>query len=62
MEHGEVTSMRTDSKPGDWPWHVAILIRRPDTNLANYQCGGSVISRTAILTGTSNFLCVRAFL
>ncbi|CAH0725224.1 unnamed protein product, partial [Brenthis ino] len=50
MEHGEVTSMRTDSKSGDWPWHVAILIRRPDTNLANYQCGGSVLSRTAILT------------
>ncbi|XP_026496918.2 serine protease gd-like [Vanessa tameamea] len=50
LEHGELTSIRTDSKSGDWPWHVAILIRKPNTNLANYQCGGNVITRTAILT------------
>ncbi|XP_045446931.1 clotting factor G beta subunit-like [Melitaea cinxia] len=50
LDHGELTSMRTDSKSGDWPWHVAILIRTPNTNLANYQCGGNIISSTAILT------------
>lgn len=43
--------MRTESKAGDWPWHAAILLKVPNTNLANYQCGGNIISSTAILTG-----------
>lgn len=57
LGHEEVHSIRTESaQPGDWPWHVAVLIAEPFTNLADYQCGGNVISRTAILTGMRDFL------
>ncbi|CAH2233867.1 jg18651 [Pararge aegeria aegeria] len=51
LDHTEVNYVRTEyAQAGDWPWHVAILIKKPFTNLAYYQCGGNVISTTAILT------------
>ncbi|XP_052740759.1 serine protease gd [Bicyclus anynana] len=51
LDHAEVSYVRTEfAQPGDWPWHVAILIKKPFTDLANYQCGGNVISTTAVLT------------
>lgn len=51
LRHTELVSVRTEAKPGDWPWHVALLIRDPTTKVAKYDCGGSIISRTAVLTG-----------
>ncbi|OWR40777.1 serine proteinase [Danaus plexippus plexippus] len=50
LKSSEVNQVMGDAKAGDWPWHVAILIRRGTKNLANYQCGGTIISSTAILT------------
>ncbi|XP_072939884.1 serine protease 27-like [Epargyreus clarus] len=50
LDHAELTSLRTDSKTGDWPWHVAIMIEDPVTKNIRYQCGGNIISKTAILT------------
>lgn len=52
LKSSEVNQVMGDAKAGDWPWHVAILIRTGRKNLANYQCGGTIISSTAILTGT----------
>nr|BAF43531.1 serine proteinase [Samia ricini] len=50
LERTELVSVRTESKPGDWPWHVAILIRDVNTNIPKYDCGGSIISRTSVVT------------
>ncbi|XP_045766172.1 phenoloxidase-activating factor 3-like [Maniola jurtina] len=51
LSHTELNYVRTESvQAGDWPWHVAILIKKPFTDLANYHCGGNVISTMAILT------------
>ncbi|XP_045519689.1 chymotrypsin-like elastase family member 2A [Pieris brassicae] len=40
--NGEVT------QPGDWPWHTAIY--KLDKNNIKYICGGSLISKTFVLT------------
>ncbi|KAJ0178696.1 hypothetical protein K1T71_005471 [Dendrolimus kikuchii] len=50
LNNAELTSVRTDAKPGDWPWHVAILIKDSVTDLSKYQCGGNIVSTTAIVT------------
>lgn len=51
LESTELVSVRTEARAGDWPWHVAILIRDKNTNIPKYDCGGSIISRTAVVTG-----------
>jgi hypothetical protein len=35
---------------GQWPWHVGIYIIN-DNNEKEYVCGGSLISKYAVLTG-----------
>ncbi|CAG4916540.1 unnamed protein product [Colias eurytheme] len=51
LQNAELNSVKTDVKAGDWPWHVAVLITGPyDVNQAMYQCGGNIISKTAVLT------------
>ncbi|XP_028027330.1 venom serine protease Bi-VSP-like [Bombyx mandarina] len=50
LENTELTSVRTEAKAGDWPWHVAILIRQPKSVIGVYNCGGTIISRRAVLT------------
>ncbi|KAI8424484.1 hypothetical protein MSG28_002955 [Choristoneura fumiferana] len=50
LEHAELTSVRTESLAGDWPWHVALLKKDLYNDVTRYECGGSIISRTAILT------------
>lgn len=51
LDHTELVSIRTEAKAGDWPWHVAILTKKPDSNETSYYCGGNIISTTAVLTG-----------
>lgn len=48
--------MRTEAKAGDWPWHVALLLKKPLENVVKYDCGGNIISRTAVLTGKNPVL------
>ncbi|VVC87455.1 unnamed protein product [Leptidea sinapis] len=51
LAHAEILKVNTISKAGDWPWHVALFLKTSqDINLTMYNCGGSVISRTAVLT------------
>ncbi|KAJ8733327.1 hypothetical protein PYW08_001625 [Mythimna loreyi] len=49
INHTELVSVRTEAQAGDWPWHVAILVK-DGHNVLKYHCGGSIVSRTAILT------------
>ena len=39
------------TKPGEWPWHVA-LYHRIDSKPV-YQCGGTILSKDFVLTGLS---------
>ncbi|XP_022130766.2 serine protease 41-like [Pieris rapae] len=50
LHNAELSSMRTDAKAGDWPWHVVVLMRENILITTRYQCGGNIISRTAVLT------------
>ncbi|KOB77797.1 Serine proteinase [Operophtera brumata] len=50
LHRTELVSVRTEAKAGDWPWHVAMLISDPTTKVPKYDCGGSIISRTTVLT------------
>lgn len=36
-------------REGDWPWHVALYRKKPDGNWT-YRCGGSIVSKTSIVT------------
>ncbi|KAI5633691.1 trypsin domain-containing protein [Phthorimaea operculella] len=58
IDHAELNSVRTEAQPGDFPWHVAILFKIPNTNDTRYVCGGNIISRTSIVTAGH---CVREF-
>uniref|UniRef100_A0A2A4JF07 Peptidase S1 domain-containing protein n=1 Tax=Heliothis virescens TaxID=7102 RepID=A0A2A4JF07_HELVI len=48
IKHAEIVSLRTEAKAGDWPWHVAVYVKLNGTVF--YQCGGSIVSRNAVLT------------
>ncbi|CAH2071042.1 unnamed protein product, partial [Iphiclides podalirius] len=50
LDHAELTSVRTVANAGDWPWHTALFIKELVTSIDKYQCGGNIISTTAILT------------
>ncbi|XP_021186689.3 chymotrypsin-C [Helicoverpa armigera] len=47
IHHAEHLSLRTEAQAGDWPWHVAIFY---ENDTFHYQCGGSIVSTTAVLT------------
>ncbi|KAL0832937.1 hypothetical protein ABMA28_001074 [Loxostege sticticalis] len=49
--HTELTSVRSEAKAGDWPWHVAIILNNTDVD---NQFGGTIISMTAVLTACQN--------
>lgn len=51
LEHEELMSVRAESMAGDWPWHVALLKKDIYNGFTRYECGGSIISRTTVLTG-----------
>jgi hypothetical protein len=36
---------------GEFPWHAAIFARFSSVELPKYACGGSLISKRAVLTG-----------
>ena len=40
------------SEPGNWPWHVAIYHRGKRIQDISYKCGGTIISKVAVLTGS----------
>ncbi|XP_072946360.1 chymotrypsin-like elastase family member 2A isoform X2 [Epargyreus clarus] len=48
VEHTELIVAGQLSKPGDWPWHVAIY-KRDRANI-KYICGGTLISKAVVLT------------
>ncbi|CAH0605878.1 unnamed protein product [Chrysodeixis includens] len=49
LDHTELVSTRTEAEAGDWPWHVAILVI-DKKGLPRYECGGNIVSTTAIVT------------
>lgn len=51
FDHAELTSVRTEAKAGDWPWHVAVYRKDKTSTVSRYHCGGNIMSRTAIITG-----------
>lgn len=49
IDHEGLITNGYDTKPGDFPWHVAIFHRRNRASLS-YKCGGTIINPTTILT------------
>ncbi|XP_045778223.1 chymotrypsin-like elastase family member 2A [Maniola jurtina] len=39
-----------ETKPGDWPWHVALYRRKYNKLNYDYICGGTLISESFVLT------------
>ncbi|KAG7307754.1 hypothetical protein JYU34_006341 [Plutella xylostella] len=51
MDHTELVTTGADAQNGDWPWHVAMfIVDAVDKKKEVYQCGGSIISWTTVLT------------
>ncbi|GBP39386.1 Serine protease gd [Eumeta japonica] len=48
IKHTELITSGSPTKPGDWPWHAAIY--RYERNSLLYKCGGTLISKTLVLT------------
>lgn len=42
------------TKPGDWPWHVAIYRMKSSSSEQKYVCGGSLLTTSRVLTGMDN--------
>lgn len=50
MQHTELIRNGSPTKPGDWPWHVA-LYRLSNNGSQQYICGGSIIDQYRVITG-----------
>nr|XP_026492030.1 chymotrypsin-C-like [Vanessa tameamea] len=48
IEHTELIVSAAPTKPGDWPWHVALY--KLDRSSIKYICGGTLISEHFVLT------------
>ncbi|XP_048479028.1 uncharacterized protein LOC119694924 [Plutella xylostella] len=52
IDHTELVTTGADARDGDWPWHVAMfIVDAVDKKKEVYQCGGSIVSWTTVLTG-----------
>lgn len=49
IEHEGLITNGFDTKPGDFPWHVAVFHRAKRAS-NSYKCGGTIINPTTILT------------
>lgn len=49
IKHEGLITNGFESKPGDYPWHVALFHRERRTTLS-YKCGGTIINPTTIIT------------
>lgn len=49
VTHTELIVNGAATKPGDWPWHVALYTIYRST--IKYICGGTLVSKTYVLTG-----------
>ncbi|XP_077287006.1 chymotrypsinogen A-like isoform X1 [Arctopsyche grandis] len=51
IDYTELIIRGDKTRPGDWPWHIALYGRIANvTNPLSYRCGGSIVSDTAIVT------------
>lgn len=50
IQHKELIVNGKETLAGAWPWHVAI--NRIDKRTLKYICGGTIISKHFVLTGT----------
>ncbi|CAG4972203.1 unnamed protein product [Colias eurytheme] len=48
IKYTELIVNGATTQPGDWPWHVAIY--RLDKTVVKYICGGTLISKSFVLT------------
>ncbi|XP_077287857.1 trypsin-1-like [Arctopsyche grandis] len=51
IDHTELIISGESTRPGDWPWHIALYgCSENATEPPTYRCGGSIVSDTAIVT------------
>lgn len=49
IDHEGLITNGYDTKPGDFPWHVAVFHRQKRAS-TSYKCGGTILNPTTILT------------
>lgn len=57
VDHSELIVSGEPSKPGDWPWHAALY--RLQGYTMKYICGGTLLSKSFVLTGKVNLRWLR---
>ncbi|XP_065085151.1 transmembrane protease serine 9-like [Ochlerotatus camptorhynchus] len=50
LSHLALIYSGADSVEGEWPWHTALYIMKRNDNTPTYQCGGTLISSSFVLT------------
>ncbi|GAB0100485.1 uncharacterized protein DMENIID0001_165330 [Sergentomyia squamirostris] len=48
IKHEELITFGSETRPGDFPWHVAIY--HQEGRQRSYKCGGTIINKNSVLT------------